>query len=94
MSEKLLKIMLAEIEFIRIVCKRCKTCFEFPLDNLEEAFLTRNKSWECPHCQNPVMGDSSGAATGGPFRPLLKAMRTLKDAHEKIDVQFVIKDES
>jgi hypothetical protein len=93
MSEKLLKIMLAELETIRIVCKDCKTVFEFPLDNLEKAFRTKDKTWECPHCHNPVMGDSSGSATGGPFVPLLKAIRLLKDAHEKIDVQFIIRED-
>jgi hypothetical protein len=96
MSEHLWKILLAELETVCVTCNHCKTEFGFPLANLEQAFLTREggaESWACPHCHAQVQGESSGAATHGPFSPLLRALRTLKDLQGKIRVQFVVRKE-
>jgi hypothetical protein len=94
MSEKMFKFLLDELKVIRIICKNCKTCFEFPLDNLDKAFYAATyKNWACPHCLNPVMGDSTGAPTGGPFNQFLRAVKALKDVHNAVDVQFIVKEE-
>jgi hypothetical protein len=95
MSERLLKILLEELETVRVVCVNCKTAFDFPLKNLDGAFSAKEgneERWECPHCHNLVQGGTSGKATRGPFHPLLKAISLLKDLKDKVEVQFVVRE--
>jgi hypothetical protein len=40
-----------------------------------------------------VQGESAGAATRGPFNLLRKALNTLKDLEDRVQVQFVVRQE-
>jgi hypothetical protein len=79
---------------VTVACNRCRTEFTYPLPNLATAFLARDgggEHWACPHCHALVVGESAGAATRGPFNPLLAALNTLKGLEGRIEVRLVVR---
>jgi hypothetical protein len=94
MSERHAKVPLADVDTVAVVCNRCRTEFVYPVGNLAEAFVHRDgdrESWCCPHCRALVQGESAGAATRGPFRPLLESLNTLRDLRDRIEVRLVFR---
>jgi hypothetical protein len=77
------------VDAVAVACNRCRTEFVYPVGNLAEAFVSRDGDrgvWSCPHCRLLVQGESSGAATRGPFSLLLKALNALKDLQDRVQV--------
>jgi hypothetical protein len=94
MTEQAEKVLLTDVDAVSVVCTRCGTEFVYPVDNLGTAFLARDgggELWACPHCRALVVGDSAGAATRGPFNPLLAALKTLKGLEDRIEVRLVVR---
>jgi hypothetical protein len=95
MNDQPEKLLLADLGTVRVLCRRCRTEFVYPIANLAEAFRTREggrEFWCCPHCHALVQGET-GAAPGGPFRPLLQALTALKGLEDRVAVWFVVRKE-
>jgi hypothetical protein len=46
MSEQVLRILLSEIQTVRVICQKCKTVVEVPIENMKVTFA----NGECHFC--------------------------------------------
>ena len=96
MSEKLLKILLSELNTVRLVCqgKRqdgapCGATIEMPLDRLDSAFAMR---CACQFCGTPFAVSSPDGTAKSPFPELVAAFRNLNAISRNVRVEFVLPD--
>jgi hypothetical protein len=89
-------VRLADVAAVAVACGRYRTRFTYPPENLGTAFVSRDgggEFWACPHCHALVQGEGAGAATGGPFRPLLLALDLLRGLRDRVEVRLVVRRE-
>ena len=84
MSETLFRFLLSELITARVVCMKCGGIAEFPADQLDTYF----GSAVCHFCKQALqMPTNNGLAMLG------KAIRTLKQTEQAVEVRFDIKQE-
>lgn len=85
MSEKILRILLTELETMRVKCLSCKTVTELRTDALDPT----RPFVHCPHCQELWSAHNSENA----FNQLQFAIFRLTRPTNKFQIEFVIRDE-
>jgi hypothetical protein len=92
LSEKLFKFLLSELSTIRVQCRKCKGTAEVSLENLTRAVREDpGQDCICPFCKESFYTSDK---RGGPLHALVYAINTLAGYSEKIEIQFVLKDEA
>ena len=83
MSEKIVKLLLDDLKFVRIVCRKCGSAVELPIDKLQNATAAY-----CPGCPPPnkTLLRSSAA---DPLAGLASILIDLKQ-NKDIDIEFVV----
>jgi hypothetical protein len=82
-TEKLLKLLLSDLETIRIVCRQCKAAVEVPIDRLSNA-----ADILCPGCP-PTGKTVLRPAKGSDLANLAAAIIRLKQAKD-VEIEFVV----
>lgn len=83
MSETVLKILIAELALVRIICRHngCNGVVEVPMDRLEDAF----RHHQCPVCQKEIYGTADTY-----LEDLGRAIQRINKFRKSFDVEFVI----
>lgn len=83
MSETVLKILIAELNLVRIVCQHpnCGAVVEVPVEKLADTF----KQHQCPVCKTPFYGPVDDH-----LGDLAKAIAALAKHKKLFNVEFVI----
>ena len=82
MSEKLLRFFLHEIKVIRLICQKCGSVLEVPIDLLEKDSFPGLDCLVCKQMFQPT-GDTS-------LKKLAEAYRSLVSTSRAMQVEFVI----
>jgi hypothetical protein len=95
MSEIVLKMLLSELETIRVVCKHCGTASEIPIVRLYQQ-PGRSHGVRCPGCNISIR--NAGDATGSlppedAFDQLAGAWQALDAMKGNFDIEFIIRQE-
>jgi hypothetical protein len=91
MSEKVLKLLLSELEKLRIVCRKCGAAMEIPIDrlgNAGEVFCPGCPSGQ-PTSSNPTGKTVLRSAKGDELLNLATAIMKLKQAKD-VEIEFVV----
>jgi hypothetical protein len=83
MSEKLLKLLLSDLNTIRIVCRKCGAAVEVPIDRLGNA-----GDVFCPGCPSngkTVLRSASGDDLGNLAAAIIR-LKQVKD----VEIEFVV----
>jgi hypothetical protein len=96
MSEHLLKILLTDLQTVRLVCKGvkkeapekpCGAVFEFPVAEVGEVFP--DGTGRCPFCGIAFQWSEPNGKKRSPFVLLAEALEKLKAVAGVVDVQFI-----
>jgi hypothetical protein len=94
MPETTLKILLSELQTVRLVCqgtvggKPCRTTLEVPIERL--ATIANQGGRECPVCKTAFGVFPINGATQDGFGPLAEAIRNLVAVKDRVVIEFTI----
>jgi len=94
MSETVLKLWLAELETLRLVCQQCGTASEIPITRFAKN-ESRSQGANCPGCGSMIRrpGDAMGMSPPeDAFDQLAKAWHALNAVESHFRVEFIVKD--
>ncbi len=90
MSETFLKFLVAELETLRITCKKCrsKATIELPVCKIDRLYA----EWECPICKESfTKSDVELEAKGRNYLvDLARAIAGIKEASDRVEIAFII----
>ncbi|HLK60045.1 MAG TPA: hypothetical protein VKU00_26025 [Chthonomonadaceae bacterium] len=87
MSEQLLKVLLEEIKSVRVICQKCHTIVELPIEAIGEKFASQ----QCPFCKNSFT--VAGVVPPDPFHTLALALQSLQKISSQVKIEFVVPQE-
>ncbi len=89
MSEHVLRVLLSELQTIRLLCQnpRCGATVEFQLDRWDRIAPT---GFECPVCKERFHTSSEDATNC--LKLLAEAVQGFCKAKDKVKVEFIIKE--
>jgi ribosomal protein L37AE/L43A len=82
MGEHVFRFLLSELKAARLVCQKCGTVTEVPVDRLGP----RHGGWHCPACQAPFYA----AGAGDPVQQLAAVIQGLNGIKDKVQVEFLL----
>ena len=97
MRVSLNEVLLSEAAVVRLICqghaadgKRCGTAIEVRVDRLP--FIFHQSGSGCPTCGTKFGRSEPGGDKddNDPFKPLVKALETLKQVEGRVQLQFVL----
>ena len=87
MSEKILRLLLSELDCVRFKCMACKAVLELRINDLDKY---RQSVVRCPHCLEVWLPEQEARHGVSPFTQLRETCRLFRDAESKYQVEFVI----
>lgn len=86
MSETFIRILLAELNIIRIKCESCHAVSEMDVTKLGPRFA----NGQCPHCNSSWFDPQHHGTTA--FGQLAKGLMMLEQMTDRVSIEFVIPD--
>lgn len=85
MTESFERINVTELDTVRITCLQCKITTELHIDSIHKA----TENGDCVHCKSPLLGKHEGL---GPLHEMKNAIRKLREASDRVCVEFSIRE--
>jgi hypothetical protein len=85
MTERFQRISVTELDTVRITCLHCKITTELSIDSIHKAA----ENGDCVHCKSPLFEKGVGV---GSLQQLKNAIRSIKEASDRVRVEFSIRE--
>ena len=91
MSKKLLTFLLSELTTVRVICRHagCGAITEVPIDALQTMLGN-----ECPVCRTRFLAQAPPHVQQATFADLAKAINGIAANKDRVEIEFVLPDES